>query len=206
MPRLRRDVRCRDRPRSRPRCGGSHPACRSRECGRSRARRSSGAILNTISMSCSMNTTVIFCVSQSSRTLSIIRQRSSVPMPAVGSSSSSTLGSSTSASAISSSFWSPCDSVAAVRLRLPASPSNSIACSARSRVSASGKRRCSTLAAALIGADGGQHGLLHRQRRKDARDLERPADAVAHDLGRRAAGDDRRRRAGSGRNPASARR
>src|SRR5437588_307293 len=65
-------------------------------------------------MSCSMNTTVIFCFSQSSLTLSIIRQRSSVPMPAVGSSSSSTLGSSTSASAISSSFWSPCDNVAAV--------------------------------------------------------------------------------------------
>ena len=73
-----------------------------------------------------------------------MRHRSSVPMPAVGSSSSSTFGSSTSASAISSSFWSPCESVAAVRLRLPARPSSSIACSARSRVSARGKRRCST--------------------------------------------------------------
>src|SRR5436190_1095739 len=33
-----------------------------------------GAILKTISMSCSMNTTVIFCWSQSSRTFSIGRQ------------------------------------------------------------------------------------------------------------------------------------
>ena len=42
--------------------------------------------------------------------------------------------------------------------------------------------------AALIGADRGQHGLVHRQRRKNARDLKRAADAVAHDLGRRAPG------------------
>ena len=46
--------------------------------------------------------------------------------------------------------------------------------------------------AALVGADGGQHGLLHRERGKDARDLKRPADAVAHDLGRRTSGHDRR--------------
>ena len=42
--------------------------------------------------------------------------------------------------------------------------------------------------AALIGADGGQHRLLHRERRENAGDLEGAADAVAHDLGRRAPG------------------
>ncbi|MGY3125077.1 hypothetical protein ACVWXQ_009014 [Bradyrhizobium sp. S3.14.4] len=42
---------------------------------------------------------------------------------------------------------------------------------------------------ALVGADCGKHGLLHRQRFEDARDLEGAADAVTHDLRRRAAGE-----------------
>ena len=154
-------------------------------------------------MSCSMKTTVIFCVSQSSRTLSIMRQRSSGPMPAVGSSSSSTFGSSTSASAISSSFWSPCDSVAAVRLRLLGKPSSSIACSARSRVSAAESAGAARADAALVGADRGEHGLLDRERGKDAGDLEGAADAVTHDLAAASGRRDRRRRAGRGRHPAS---
>ncbi len=57
---------CRDRRRSPPDCrgfgSGSLPPAR----GRNRARGSIAAILNTMSMSCSMNTSVIFCRSHNS--------------------------------------------------------------------------------------------------------------------------------------------
>src|SRR5262249_20145759 len=40
----------------------------------------------------------------------------------------------------------------------------------------------------LVGTDGSEHGLLHRERGEDARDLEGASDAVAYDLRRREPG------------------
>ena len=88
----RRRVRCRDRLRSRRDLCGSHAACLARARGHSTARGSTGAILKTMSMSCSMKTTVIFCALP--ELADLLDHRASalpVPMPAVGSSSSSTL-------------------------------------------------------------------------------------------------------------------
>jgi hypothetical protein len=42
--------------------------------------------------------------------------------------------------------------------------------------------------AALVGADRRQHRLMHCERGKNTRDLKRPADAVTHDLRRRTPG------------------
>ena len=136
-----------------------------------------------MSMSCSMNTSVSLRRSHSPRTRSIMRQRSSGPMPAVGSSSSSTLGSSASAMAISSSFWSPCE-------RIAASTFGDVGQADQlhhliGALAHAGRRKATGEIAPLpdMGGDGGHQILRHRHGRKAARHLERATDAAMHAFG-----------------------
>ena len=82
------------------------------------------AIPNTTSMSCSTSRMVRRPPSASRRISASTRSRSPDPIPAVGSSSSSRRGPVASASAISSSLRSPCDSSAAGRVARSESPTS----------------------------------------------------------------------------------
>ena len=114
------------------------------------------ATANTASMSCSTSR-IAWCGASCFRSATI-RAASSAPMPASGSSSSSTSGCVASTIAISSCRCSPCDSADATRSRRPASPA---AASARSAPSDTG--RYATASVKMRSARGARDCAASRQ-------------------------------------------
>ena len=103
---------------------------------------------------------------------------------------------------MSSSFWSPCERFADTIARLVLQPQHLHHLSRPVAHAGRGSGDQVAPLAAMRG-DGGHQVLRHRQRRKDARDLERAADAAPDDRGAASAGDVLARRTGS--RPASGR-
>ena len=163
------------------------------------------AILKTMSMSCSMKTTVIFCASTEFADLVDHPPALLGPHARGRLIEQQHLGSSTSASAISSSFWSPCDNVAAMLSRLSARPSNSaspLGAVAAFRPAESAGAACGAalirthFAASMVSCTVSEGKILATW---NARPM-----PWRDDLGRRTTGRYHRRRAGSAASPAAA--
>ena len=159
-----------------------------RSAGPGAAPRSSAAIENTTSMSCSVNSSVSLRSAAMRSSRRIASRVSAADMPAVGSSSSSSFGSLASAMPSSSCFWLPCESESADRVGLAGEAER-------------GEQRVRFVAVEAFGAapeiarlaamrdQRGLHVLEHRELAEDIGVLERAADAHAADRVRRRAGD-----------------